>query len=244
MQSHMSTPLQVARRYWGVSLVRGLVAIAFGLVTLLWPHLTFLIFMLAFGIFAIVEGLILLGNAFTQRSARRTATRRTVEATPREREQYPQDREVAEREQYAYGGRAHAQAQPEPRANRAGYISYGATRGTLIIEGILSIICGILALVLPGFIGALALYAVTAWALFKGLGSLAQTGTRGWVLGLIGILGIILFLYMLFNPLGVIRSLLWIVGLFSLIMGVLLVVRAIIHGFSTAREKRPIEPSY
>jgi len=58
--------MQIARRYWGMSLVRGIVAIIFGLLAILWPHLTFAIFMFIFGIFAIVEGVILIGNALAR----------------------------------------------------------------------------------------------------------------------------------------------------------------------------------
>lgn len=112
-----------------------------------------------------------------------------------------------------------------------------------MLEGFLSIICGILALILPRTIGALALYAVAAWAAFKGIGALMQTGTRGWVLGVIGVLGIILALIVLFNPLAIIHSLLWIVGVFSLIMGIMLVLRGLRYNAKT-RETRPMEPSY
>jgi uncharacterized membrane protein HdeD (DUF308 family) len=244
MQSNMSAPLQVARRYWGMSLVRGVVAIIFGLLAIFWPHLTFAIFMVVFGIFAIVEGVILLGNAFTQRTIRSpmTSYARRVDPGARANEPYTTPAEAEGREQFAYGARS--QAQPEAQPNTTGVVTHKANRSTLMVEGILSIICGILALILPSVIGALALYAVAAWALFKGIGALMQTGTRGWVLGVIGVLGVILFLIVLFRPLAVIHSLLWIVGVFSLIMGIMLVVRALTHKTTPARETRPMEPSY
>ena len=34
MQSNMSAPLQVARRYWSMALVRGVIAIIFGLLAI------------------------------------------------------------------------------------------------------------------------------------------------------------------------------------------------------------------
>lgn len=248
MQTHMSTPLQIARRYWGMSLVRGVVAIIFGLVAIFWPHLTFSLFMRAFGIFAIVEGVILIGSAFTQRTVRVPTTdgyARRADAASQAR--YAQEGERVNRESYAYGPQNQAPAYGEQsrhmRRGQTGYTTYRGNRSTLMLEGLLTIICGILALLLPTVIGALALYAVAAWAVFKGVGSLIQTGTRGWVLGVIGVLGIILALIVIFRPLAVIHSLLWIVGVFSLIMGILLVLRGLRHN-ARAREARPIEPSY
>lgn len=245
MQSNMSAPLKIAQRYWGMSLVRGIIAIAFGLLAILWPHLTFKLFMVVFGIFAIVEGVILIGNAFTQRTVHtpNTTHAQRVDPAARANEQpYRTPSEAEAREQFAYGARS--QAQPQAQPNVTGFITHKANRGTLMIEGILSIICGILALILPGVIGALALYAVAAWAAFKGIGALMQAGTRGWVLGVIGVLGVILALIVLFRPLAIIHSLLWIVGVFALIMGIMLVARALTHKNATARTTRPIEPSY
>ena len=253
MQSNMSAPLNIARRYWGMSLVRGIVAIIFGLVAILWPHLTFAFFMFVFGIFAIVEGIILLGSAFAPRPTETPTTtsyaRRTNPAThTNEPHAYPTD-EASAREQFAYGGtreeegRGDVRSQPQMRRSLLNRNTQRGSRATIFVEALLSIIVGILALVLPTIIGALALYVVAAWALIKGIGSLAQTGTRGWVLGLIGVLGVILFLIVFFRPIAVIHSLLWIVGVFSLIMGVLLVIRGLAHN-AMHRKSRPIEPSY
>lgn len=246
MQSQVSSPLQLARRYWRMSLVRGVIAIIFGLLAIFWPHLTFRLFMLVFGIFAIVEGIILFGSAFTQRTVRAPANNHARRADPAAQTQHAQESERVAREQYGYGAQPRTPpygAQPQAQRETTGHVTYKANRSTLMLEGILSIICGILALILPGIVGALALYAIAAWAVFKGVGALMQTGTRGWVLGVIGVLGIILALIVLFNPLRVILSLLWIVGVFSLIMGIMLVLRGLGHN-ARARKTRPIEPSY
>lgn len=239
MQSTTPAPLEIARRYWSMSLVRGVVAIIFGLLAVFWPNLTFTLFMLVFGIFAIVEGFILLGNSFSQRTVYTPITPHVRRADPAAQEQYyAQNPEAA---QYGYGGtRAQPQAQP---GGAVRYETHKGNRSTLMLEGVLSIICGILALILPSVIGTLALYVIAAWALFKGVGSLMQTGTRGWVLGVIGILGIILALVVLFNPLRIIHSLIVIIGIFALIAGVMLVMRSLRQN-ARARATRPIEPSY
>lgn len=202
MQTFTSGPMKLARRYWGMELVRGIAAIIFGLLAVFWPHLTFSLFIIIFGIYAIIEGLVLCANAFSQSTG---LERGTTEST--------------------LGGET-----GESGASRASW-------GALLAEGLLSIICGILALVLPMVVGRLVLYAVAAWAIFKGVGFLLQMPKRGWVMGVIGVLAIILALILFFNPLSIIRTFLWIVGVFSLIMGILLVVRGLQHNLS-----KPLEP--
>ncbi|HEX7733857.1 MAG TPA: DUF308 domain-containing protein [Ktedonobacteraceae bacterium] len=241
MQSTTPVALEIARRYWGMSLVRGVVAIIFGLLAVFWPNLTFALFMLVFGIFAIVEGFILLGNAFSQRTVQSPVNPHVRRADPAAQEQYYAQNPEAAREQYGYAGTpAQPQARPTGTARQE---THRGNRSTLMIEGILSIVCGILALILPAIIGTLALYVIAAWALFKGVGALMQTGTRGWVLGIIGILGILLALIVLFNPLRIIHSLIVIIGIFALVSGVMLVLRSLRQN-ARARSTRPIEPSY
>ena len=56
-------------------------------------------------------------------------------------------------------------------------------------------------------------------------------------------LGVILALFVFFRPLTIIHSLLWIIGVFALVMGVMLVLRGLLHNAIT-RTTRPMEPSY
>lgn len=44
------------------------------------------------------------------------------------------------------------------------------------------------------------------------------------------------------GPIGALRTFLWIFGLFSPIMGVLLVIHGVNHNASLNRETRPLEP--
>ena len=282
MQTQMSAPLRIAKRYWGMSLVRGIILIIFGLVSIFWPHITFRFFMFAFGIFAIVEGVILILNAFTQRTVHTpdepyARTQHTAyspgmgtnypqgagpQAAPRAdtgagnlyssgyeaaREEFTQGYQAA-REEFSHGNPAGAHgavpgAQPqgttEPHTTK-----HRANRGTLLLEGVLTILCGIAALILPTFIGVLALYIIACWALFKGFGSLMQMRARGVVLAIVGILGVLLFLYIIFNPLHFIRAIFLVVGLFALIAGIMMVMRGFQHNAAARRATRPIEPSY
>src|SRR5258707_9108473 len=151
MQSTAFDPLKIAQRYWGMSLVRGVVAIIFGLLAIFWPHLTFAVFMLVFGIFAIVEGCILFGSAFTQHTvntpmanfARRaantalgtdTTTRNSAQrAEPAMREDYAQESERMARAELAHGavrpaGDSRARRAPEPQQGATGYVTHTANR--------------------------------------------------------------------------------------------------------------------
>jgi uncharacterized membrane protein HdeD (DUF308 family) len=275
MQTYMSAPLQLARRYWRMALVRGIVLIVFGLLAIFWPHMTFLLFMRVFGIFAIIEGVLLLTNAFSQRiPARETgtpaqqpdyrrdagyqrgtdirqSTDRPGNADTTDYQRNPEYQRNAYQPDDTYDQRSAASRRAENRSNAYPQATADTSaapprtnKKTMMAEGVLGIICGLLALILPSIIGALALYAVAAWALFKGIGALSQARTRGWVMGLVGVLGIILALIVLFNPLRIIHSLLVLVGIFAIIIGVLLVARGIHHNTKTAPHTQTPEPTY
>jgi uncharacterized membrane protein HdeD (DUF308 family) len=240
MQRFGTETLGVAQRYWRMAVVRGIVLIIFGLLALFWPHLTFKLFFILFGIFAIIEGIVLVINALAQRTSSRADTLYQRGASSQESERvqgraYYQPSELG-RGVYQRGG---------PVQGGVVYTSPTAQKSwtTLLIEGILSIICGVLCLILPAFAAVLAVYAIAAWAIFKGIGAFMQMGQRGWVMGVIGILALVMGLILFFNPIGAIRAFLWGVGLLALIMGILLVVRGLQHNAAT-RAAPPPEPSY
>ena len=242
MQKLGTETLEIAQRYWRMSVVRGIVLIIFGLLAIFWPHLTFKLFFILFGIFAIIEGIVLVINAFAQRKSYQ-------DGATYQRNAYSQSSEPARGRAY-YQQSEQVRGAPTYRRSEAGQggAAYSASPAqkswtTQLIEGILSIICGILCLILPAFAAVLAIYAVAAWAIFKGIGAFMQMGQRGWVMGLIGILAIIMGLILFFNPIGAIRTFLWGVGLLALIMGILLVVRGLQHNAATHAEHPP-EPSY
>ncbi len=242
MQKLGTETLEIAQRYWRMSVVRGIVLIIFGLLAIFWPHLTFKLFFILFGIFAIIEGLVLVMNAFAQRKSNQGGATYQRSASS-------QGSEPARGRAY-YQQSEQARGAPAYRRTEAGqegtaYSAPTAQKGwtTQLIEGILSIICGILCLILPAFAAVLAVYAIAAWAIFKGIGAFLQMGQRGWVMGLIGILAIIMGLILFFNPVGAIRMFLWGVGLLALIMGILLVVRGLQHNAAT-HPAPPPEPSY
>lgn len=231
MQRVLSGHPEAARRFWRVALVRGIIAILFGLLAIFWPHLTFFLLLYIFGAFALIEGGLLIATAFAQKRA--VAERRSFV-----QREYPPQRETA------YQANAPYQSETLPPRDPA-YQAELYMRPTnwmlLLGEGVVSIICGLLCFFVPLAVGILALYIIAVWALIEGIGALMQIRTRGWVMGVIGILAIILALILFFNPIGVIRSFLWIIGLFALIMGVLMVLWSLYMIYQTARQQRPEE---
>jgi uncharacterized membrane protein HdeD (DUF308 family) len=120
----------------------------------------------------------------------------------------------------------------------------GAGSTTQIVTGVLSVICGIICLVLPVAVGALVIFAVAAWAMFRGICLLLQAPERGWVTGLVGVLALILCLFLFIDPIGAIRGFLWGVGAFLLIAGVLTVARSIQQNLASAHAHTATEPTY
>jgi uncharacterized membrane protein HdeD (DUF308 family) len=195
----------LARRYWQMSIVRGTVLILCGLLAIFWPHLTLKLFFILCGVFAIIEGGALLISAL----ARRTSLR------------------PGQSEYFASPSRP-------VYSNPGSYIPSAQKNWTiLLVESILSMICGLLCLLLPALAAVLAIYIIAAWAVFKGIVAITQMARRGRIMGLIGGLATLLGLTLLFNPPGAIRAFLWSIGLLALIMGVLLVTRGIRHHAAT-----------
>jgi uncharacterized membrane protein HdeD (DUF308 family) len=278
-----------ARRYWQMSLVRGIIAIIFGLLAIFWPHVTYSLFFYIFGGFAIVEGLLLIAN-----SASGLNTGAGGRAAHQQPDFYqsgasapgsaPSQRGVPPQDSSAYragttgttpAGNA-SQQTGAPLQGSAGYQGAGTSFGretsqgagaafgsagyrgspvtrmvtskmgstSQLMVGVLSVICGILCFVLPGAVGALVIYAIAAWAMFRGIGALMQASERGWVMGAIGVLAIILSLFLFIDPIGAIRTFLWGIGVFAIIMGVLQVMRGLKENAAATHGARPLEPSY
>jgi uncharacterized membrane protein HdeD (DUF308 family) len=80
--------------------------------------------------------------------------------------------------------------------------------------------------------------------MFRGISGLMHARERGGVHALIGVLAIILSLFLFIDPFGAIRTFLWGVGVFALIMGVILVVRGLKEKREEAHTTPPLEPTY
>lgn len=111
----------------------------------------------------------------------------------------------------------------------------------LLAGGLLSIVGGLLCIFIPHTSAQGLLYVIAAWALFAGIALLAHARTRGWLLGIIGILAIIGSLLLFFRSVPSVRAILWLVGVLAIIAGLLLIWQ----GWLEKRVQRaPVEPTY
>lgn len=288
-----STVQNTARRYWQMSLVRGVLAIIAGIIIIVWPHLAFSLFFIIFGAFAIAEGLLLIWNGYlqhtrtpvgagayqqpmyyqssastahptstttekgqTSRKAATSSMSSTDERTSTYEPESTVEETVSERTEPASRRATSAGAGTSYQKPSASYGTglasqmpfgqslIGAGSTTQVVTGVLSVICGILCLVLPVAVGALVIFAVAAWAMFRGISMLVESPERGWMIGLVGVLALILSLFLFIDPIGAIRGFLWGVGVFLLIAGVLMVARAIQHNLASAHAHPATEPTY
>jgi len=116
-----------------------------------------------------------------------------------------------------------------------------------VVQGVLSVIAGIVALAWPGVTALALLFVVAFWAIVMGVAEIAEAFTArragahawGWTL-VAGIVNVLFGLALLVWPATGILALIWLVGLFALIGGVILIgwafrIRAIAKGAAGRR---------
>ena len=112
----------------------------------------------------------------------------------------------------------------------------------LLLEGIAGVILGILVFIWPGITALILLFLIAAWALITGIIELvaAFTTGMGWLLALAGALSILLGIVLFARPRAGILSLVWVIGIYAIIWGVLLIVRAFQARSAPAAPSAPI----
>lgn len=104
--------------------------------------------------------------------------------------------------------------------------------GWVLVEGILSVVAGIFAAVYPGLSALVLLYVMAAWAVLTGITEIVaaftirEQASREWALGLAGLLSIVFGLILFILPGAGLLALLWLVGIYAIIFGILFIVRA------------------
>jgi uncharacterized membrane protein HdeD (DUF308 family) len=163
-----------ARHWWMVAL-RGLIAVLFGVAALVWPRLALEILVLLFGAFALADGIIAALVAIQSR--------------------------------HIFDG-----------------------WWVWLLEGLVGLAIGVAAFIWPALTERVLLYLIAAWAIITGvLEVIAALGLREiiervWLLALDGILSVILGVLLVIRPAAGAVALAWLIGLYAIVAGVLLLV--------------------
>lgn len=121
----------------------------------------------------------------------------------------------------------------------AGVKSYGENRRwwVLLVEGILSMIAGVLAFVIPGITALILLMLIAAWAIVTGafeiVGAIQMRKyIKGeWLLILAGIASIIFGVLLFMNPGAGALAVIWLIGAYAIVFGVILIALSLrLHG--------------
>jgi uncharacterized membrane protein HdeD (DUF308 family) len=108
----------------------------------------------------------------------------------------------------------------------------GEKWGTMLLSGILGIVAGIIAIMLPAVTALVLAYLVAAWALLTGALEISAAVTlrkeiKGeWLLFLAGVLSILLGAWTLFFPAAGVVAFIWYLGAYAIATGVVLLALA------------------
>lgn len=114
----------------------------------------------------------------------------------------------------------------------AGVKSHGDNKRwwVLLLEGILGVAAGLVAFLVPGITALALLVLIAAWAMLTGGFEIAaaiqlRKHIKGeWLLALAGVASVLFALALLFNPAAGALALVWLIGAYSIVFGVLLIV--------------------
>ncbi|NLE22704.1 MAG: HdeD family acid-resistance protein [Actinobacteria bacterium] len=104
------------------------------------------------------------------------------------------------------------------------------SRGWAVAVGVLAVIMGIVVLVWPAATSLAVLYIIAFWALITGVADLAgafmkgHTGAQRLWLAIVGLLGVVVGIVFLVNPGSGILALLWLAGIYLVVLGVLRII--------------------
>jgi uncharacterized membrane protein HdeD (DUF308 family) len=103
----------------------------------------------------------------------------------------------------------------------------------LLLEGLVGIVIGIVTFFWPAITALILLYLIAIWAIVTGIfeiGAVFSKDNRSlsseWTLGAAGVISIILGIILVLEPRGGILALVWTVGIYAIIFGILLLIRA------------------
>lgn len=118
---------------------------------------------------------------------------------------------------------------------------------TFLVEGLLSIGAGVVALVWPGLTTLVLIYMIALWAVFTGVLEivaairLRHEITNEWMLALGGVISIALGVLLFFQPAAGTLAVVWTIGAYAIIFGILLVVLGFrLRNWQAAEPREPM----
>jgi uncharacterized membrane protein HdeD (DUF308 family) len=118
---------------------------------------------------------------------------------------------------------------------------------TFLLEGLLGIGAGIVALIWPGLTSLVLIYMIASWAVITGILEIAAAVrlrneiSNEWVLGLGGLVSIGLGILLFLQPAAGGLAIIWIIAAYALIFGVLLVILGFrLRNWKTPDTREPI----
>jgi len=108
----------------------------------------------------------------------------------------------------------------------------GARRGLLLIEGVIGILFGLIALLWPDLTALALLYLFALWVILGGIARifmaimLRREIENEWSIGLSGVLYVILGIFLILLPGAGLLAYTWLIGLFALAVGIILIFYA------------------
>lgn len=100
----------------------------------------------------------------------------------------------------------------------------------VLIPGIAGIVIGIISIAMPAFTETVIIYLIAIWALVGGIGQIysamkIRKDVEGeWMPVLIGIISVVLGVVLFVRPLDAAATVMWLVGLFVLVLGILWII--------------------
>ena len=118
---------------------------------------------------------------------------------------------------------------------------------TFLLEGLLGIGAGVVALIWPGLTSLVLIYMIASWAVITGILEIAAAVrlrneiSNEWVLGLGGLVSIGLGILLFFQPAAGGLAIIWTIAAYALIFGVLLVILGVrLRNWKTPDMREPI----